>query len=281
MNIEHIKAFIEVATTGSFQQAAENMHVTQSTMSARIKGLEDSINRKLFIRKRTGVVLTRGGTNFFRYAVTVVKTWERARAEIAMPDSVDSLVGIGIQLNHWEQISPKWQEWMSAEAPKVAAQIKSDYSDRLMNQLRSGLLDVAIVYDPQKSPEVEIERYKTEKLVLVSSQPSLFQGGKVDNYIFIDWGEAFRADHNRIFVESPNQGIEIAVSSVALSYILKYGGSGYFIESEILPYIQEQLLFRVDDSVEMYLSLFMAYNVDRKNDKTVKIAIEGLKAIRN
>ena len=279
MNIEHIKAFLEVATTGSFQQAAEKMHITQSTMSARIKGLEQSINRQLFVRKRTGVVLTAGGRNFFRYAVTVVKTWERARIEIAMPDSVESVVGLGIQLNHWEPITTKWSKWMSKEAPKVAAQIKSDYSDRLMNQLRSGLLDVAIVYDPQKSPEVEIQRYKTEKLILVSNQPSLFQGGFVDDYIFIDWGESFRADHNRIFVEASNQAMEVAVASIALSYILKHGGSGYFLESDVLPYIQQQLLFRVDDSVEMYLSLFMVYNVDRKNDNTVKIAIEGLKAI--
>ena len=73
MNIIHIKAFLEVATTGSFQKAAENMHVTQSTMSARIKGLEQSINRQLFIRRRQGALLTPGGRNFLRYAVTVVK----------------------------------------------------------------------------------------------------------------------------------------------------------------------------------------------------------------
>ena len=280
MNIEHIKAFLEVAATGSFQQAAEKMHVTQSTMSARIKSLEQSINRQLFRRKRTGVVLTTGGRNFFRYAVTVVKTWERARMEVSMPENVESVVNLGVQLNHLESITINWSKWIKKEAPKIAAQIKSDYSDRLMSQLRNGLLDVAIVYDPQKNPEVEIQRYITEKLILVSTQPRLFQGGRVDDYIFIDWGEGFKADHNRIFLEGSYQTMEIAIAPVALNYILNHGGSGYFLESQVISLIQQQKLFRVDDSVELYLSLFMAYNVDRKNDAAVKVAIDGLKAIR-
>ena len=281
MNVENIKAFIEVASTGSFQQAAENMHITQSTMSARIKSLEESINRRLFIRKRTGVVLTPGGKNFFRYAVTVVKTWERARTEASLPENIESIVGLGLQLNHLEDIGPKWTKWINNEALNVATQIKSDYSDRLMNQLRNGFLDIAIVYDPQKSPEVEIQRYKTEKLILVSTQPRLFQQGKVDDYIFVDWGESFRAEHNRIFVEGSYQTMEIAIASVALSYILEHGGSGYFLESRVLPLIQQQKLFRVDDSVEMYISLYMVFNVDRKNDHSVKMAIEGLNAVKD
>ena len=281
MNITHIKAFLEVATTGSFQKAAENMHVTQSTMSARIKGLEHSINRQLFIRRRQGAVLTPGGRSFLRYAVTVVKTWERARVEIALPDNLESVVGLGIQLNHWEDVCTRWSNWMGQYAPKIATQIKSDYSDRLMNQLRDGLLDIAIVYDPQKSIEVEIERFKTEKLVLVSTKPSLFHRGSVEDYIFVDWGESFKADHNRIFVESSHHRIEISVASVAFDYIMKHGGSCYFLEREIRPYIQDQSLFRVDDSVELSLTTFMAYNVDRKNDASVKKAIEGLRSIKN
>lgn len=257
------------------------MHVTQSTMSARIKGLEQSINRQLFIRKRHGAILTPGGRNFIRYAVTVVKTWERARIEIALPENVESVVGIGIQLNHWQEITAKWSNWMQKNAPTIATQIKSDYSDRLMAQLRDGLLDVAIVYDPQKSLEVEIERYKTEKLVLVSTQPRLFHRGSVEDYIFIDWGESFRADHDRIFVESSQHRIEVSVASVAFSYIMNHGGSCYFPENEILPLIQDQRLFRVDDSVELSLTTFMAYNLDRKNDASVNRAIEGLRAIVN
>ena len=61
MNIEHLRAFLEVASTGSFQLAAEKMFITQSTASARIKSLEDRLDRILFIRNPNGAELTRAG----------------------------------------------------------------------------------------------------------------------------------------------------------------------------------------------------------------------------
>ena len=74
--------------------------------------------------------------------------------------------------------------------------------------------------------------------------------------------------------------MEISIASVALNYILEHGGSGYFLESHVLPLIQQQKLFRVDDSVEMYINLFMVFNVDRKNDHSVRMAIDGLNAVK-
>ena len=64
MNLEHIRTFLEVAESGNFNRAAESLHVTQSTVSARNKTLEDYFGLPLFKRARSGVELTgptRGG----------------------------------------------------------------------------------------------------------------------------------------------------------------------------------------------------------------------------
>ena len=58
MNIEHARTFLAVADTGSFVSAAERLHVTQSTVSARIRALEDLLGRPLFTRNKAGAVLT-------------------------------------------------------------------------------------------------------------------------------------------------------------------------------------------------------------------------------
>ena len=50
MNLDHIKTFLEIATCGTFNRAARNLNVTQSTVSARIKTLEESFGRRLFVR---------------------------------------------------------------------------------------------------------------------------------------------------------------------------------------------------------------------------------------
>ena len=50
VNIEHMRTFLEVAATANFNRAAERLHVSQSTVSARVKALEEQLDRKLFVR---------------------------------------------------------------------------------------------------------------------------------------------------------------------------------------------------------------------------------------
>lgn len=61
MNIEHLRAFLKVAAASSFQLAAEMMHITQSTTSARIKTPEDRFNQSLSICKHNDVESTSAG----------------------------------------------------------------------------------------------------------------------------------------------------------------------------------------------------------------------------
>jgi DNA-binding transcriptional LysR family regulator len=58
MKIDHIRTFLEISNCGNFNRAAENLNVTQSTVSARIKAMEDRFGRVLFKRGHSGVELT-------------------------------------------------------------------------------------------------------------------------------------------------------------------------------------------------------------------------------
>jgi DNA-binding transcriptional LysR family regulator len=61
MKLDNIKTFLEIATCGNFNRAADNLNVTQSTVSARIKTLEEKFGRRLFVRAHSGVELTDAG----------------------------------------------------------------------------------------------------------------------------------------------------------------------------------------------------------------------------
>ncbi|RVA21863.1 LysR family transcriptional regulator, partial [Mesorhizobium sp. M7A.F.Ca.US.001.01.1.1] len=58
MDTENLRSFLEVATHGSFTVAASRLNLAQSTVSARIRGLEEQLGRRLFVRDRDGVTLT-------------------------------------------------------------------------------------------------------------------------------------------------------------------------------------------------------------------------------
>jgi DNA-binding transcriptional LysR family regulator len=65
-----LDAFLEVARVGNFSRAAENLHVTQSALSQRIKNLEEDLGLTLFIRDPAGARLTESGQEILRYCQT-------------------------------------------------------------------------------------------------------------------------------------------------------------------------------------------------------------------
>lgn len=280
MNIETIRAFLEVTATGSFQQAAENLFITQSAMSARIKGLEELLNRQLFNRKRNGVTLTSGGQAFHKHAQSVVTTWELARQEIALSSDFSAMVGLGVQLNHWQSTAAPWLQWMKANANDVATQVHSDYSDRLMGMLRNGLLNVAVLYEPQRNPDMVIEEYAQEQLVLVGSEPREVEQKPVAGYVFIDWCQSFRAAHSQAFPDSPTHQMTVGLASVGLSHILEQGGSGYFLEREVSGLLADKKLYRVEGAPQFNLTTYLAYFAEGSETPAVQTALRGLQQVR-
>jgi DNA-binding transcriptional LysR family regulator len=59
VDIELARTFVEIVKTRSFVRAAEQLNVTQTTVSSRIRALEEQLGRPLFIRNKSGASLTR------------------------------------------------------------------------------------------------------------------------------------------------------------------------------------------------------------------------------
>ena len=68
MDTELARTFLEIVRTRSFVRAAEQLNVSQTTVSARIKTLEERLGRSLFVRNKNGASLTPAGEQFLRYA---------------------------------------------------------------------------------------------------------------------------------------------------------------------------------------------------------------------
>lgn len=281
MYIDHIKTFLEVSSTGSFQLAAEKLFVTQSTVSARIKALEEQLNRPLFVRKRTGVELTSGGRRFHPHALTVVQAWGRARQEVALPEPLSSIINLGIQLNHWNHLAAPWLLWMEKNLPDSATQVVAEYSDSLMRQVRDGVLELAVVYEPQRCPGIAVEPFFEESLILVSTEPRELATGQVPGYVFINWGEAFRLKHNLEFPDTPTHRLAVSLGAVGLEHILKRGGSGYFARNMVQRLLLDGKLHRVEKAPVFKQPLYLIYQEEATDKGLIAAAIRGLKAVRD
>ncbi|MDE1918408.1 MAG: LysR family transcriptional regulator [Sphingomonadales bacterium] len=259
MDIGVARTFLEVVKTGTFVNAAANLNLTQTAVSARIRVLEEQLDRPVFIRNKSGAKLTPAGEQFLRFATTLVQVWERARRSVALPPGRESVVTIGAELSLWSPLLRHWLLWMRRECPELAVSTQIASAESLMEQVQDGSLDVAILYGAPRRPGVIAELLFEEKLVLVRTTPTDRELGP-DDHVRIDWGEDFAASYQAAFPDQPNSVVAISYGPLALDYILATGGTEYFRKGFVRPYLEEGRLALVPDSPEFSYSAYAVHS---------------------
>ncbi|WP_255643107.1 LysR family transcriptional regulator [Acidocella sp. KAb 2-4] len=276
MDINAARTFLEIVKTGSFVSAAANLNLTQTAVSARVRVLEQQLNCALFVRAKTGAQLTREGREFQRYAATLVQVWERACQSVALPPGRELAVTLGAEYSVWNPLIRDWLVWMHDECPEIAANIRIDAAARLLEQVQSGALDIAVVYDAQRRQGVINDLLIDDKLVFVRKAG---EQGEVapEAHVRVDWGEAFAAAHEAAFPELAHAGIAISHGPLALDYILAVGGSGYFRLSVARPLLASGALALVPHSPVFSYSVYMVHSSKADEDTLARIRA-GLRA---
>ena len=262
MDTEQARTFLTIAANGSFLEAARQLHLTQSTVSARVQRLEEELGARLFIRNRSGATLTQAGRRFMEHAKRLVLTVEQARHDIGLPNRYRATIRVGGRIALWEGLLPQWVGRMRRVAPDIAIRSEIGFEEDLMRHLVEGTLDIGLMYTPSHSPELVVEHLFDERLVLVSSRRDDEQPG--DDYVYVEWGPGFYAQHARHYpdLERPPQIVNIGWLGVQL--ILSNGGSCFLPARMAEPYLASGSLFRVKGSPEYIHPAYLVY--PRKTD---------------
>jgi len=259
VDIAIARTFLEVVKTGSFVGAAANLNLTQTAVSARIRVLEEQLDRPVFIRNKAGAKLTPAGEQFQRFATTLVQVWARAQRAVALPPGRETAVSVGAELSLWSPLLRHWLLWMRRECPEIAIRTQIDTSERLMGQVQDGSLDLAVIYAAPSRPGVIAELLFEEKLVLARTTPTTTELSPQD-HVEIDWGDEFAANYHAAFPDQPNSVLSISYGPLALEYILATGGSGYFRKGFIRSYLEEGRLTLVPGSPEFSYSAYVVHS---------------------
>ena len=226
MDITLIKTFMEVAATGSFVAASDRLFVTQSAVSLRIQRLEDSLGHLLFTRSKAGAILTPAGQEFERYALSLIKIWEEARQQIAIPEGYTQTITIGAQYSLWPRMGFRWIDDLQQRLPDLSVRAEVGMPDRLTRFLIEGVIQAGLTYTPQLRPGLEVDKIMEDDLVLVASWPD--PEPEVDGkYVFIDWGPEFTHAHAIGMPHLANSGLTMALGSLAMDYIVNRRAAAY------------------------------------------------------
>lgn len=270
MDINLAYTFLEIVRCGSFIAAAEKIHVTQTTVTARVHNLESQIGCKLFIRNRFGATLTVDGQRFITHAVKLVQSWEAAKRELPLSDCTRKILNIGGEHSLWSPLMLQWLSALNINDANTELAVRAEVGERqsLMEKLEHGVLDIIVVHQPEYWPGIQVEELLEEKLILVASK------NQPEPYIYIDWGEHFRKQHDVALPELSKTQLTLNLGPLALQYILENGGSGYFRTRVVEHHIRAGLL---EHKLEYPQFTFPVYVLYRKSDRErFKEEIEAL-----
>jgi DNA-binding transcriptional LysR family regulator len=276
MDIELARTFIEIVSTGSFIRASERLNVAQTTVSARIRSLEQQLGRALFIRHKGGATLTPAGEQFLRHAPMFVQLWQRTLHQVAVPPGRRAVLTVGSEVSLWQPLLLDWVRWMRKSLPDIALRVHVDVPQDLINQVASGMVDVAIMYAPQHRPGLKIDLLTEEKLVLVTTDPEArFLGGS--EYVYTDWGPDFVLHHDTSLPDvAPDLSFDLG--PLALSYLLTAGGSGYARMSAVQPHLEEGRLHLVPEMPQFSYPVYAVHSAN-SDETVVGPALAGLHSI--
>lgn len=143
IRFRHLRTFIEAARQGSISRAAEVLNVTQPAVTKTMRELEDILSVKLFDKDGRGIKITRYGEVFLRHAGASIA---------AVQQGVDSLnrgnagppIRVGALPTVSARIMPRAMQQFLTESTESQVKIVTGENTVLLDQLRSGQLDLVI-----------------------------------------------------------------------------------------------------------------------------------------
>lgn len=143
LELDGLRAFIAVAEKGGFTAASETVGRSQSAVSLKIRKLEETIGKPLFIRNAHKTTLTPAGELLLGYAKRLTQESDAALAHLRAPDAAGTIrLGLG------ELFVPDHLPWVLARFkcayPKVKLEVRVGLSADMLPDLRAGALDLVV-----------------------------------------------------------------------------------------------------------------------------------------
>jgi DNA-binding transcriptional LysR family regulator len=144
MDLGLLRSFVSVVDAGGFTRAGERVHRTQSTVSQQIRRLEDSVGRKLLLRKGKQVSPTDEGEQLLTYARRMLALADEARDAMGRPAPGD-IVRLGVPEDFAAYRLAQMLSKFARSHPNLRLDVRCDLSVRLRRDLARGEFDVALI----------------------------------------------------------------------------------------------------------------------------------------
>ena len=265
MQIELIETFLDLCQTKSFNQTAERLGVTQSTVSGRIKSLERVVGVRLFQRSRSGTALTTQGLRFEPHARSLRHDWVTALN--ATQDTAITGVTMRIGLQH-DLVGIDINRLIGAfrsVLPDTAFLFEADYSGQMCTDLVSGAQDIAVLFSPNSQPDLYFETLGDVSYVMVSTETSRLQDVRKESYILANYAPAFAHAHAALLPDLVHVSLSIGQNAAMVDLLTSLSGTAYVLSHSAKALIKAGTCRRVEGAPVITQPVFAGLNLRNRH----------------
>lgn len=174
MDIRVLRYFLAVVQEENMTRAAEQLHITQPTLSRQIAQLEEETGVKLFDRSTRKITLTSEGRLLRRRAEEILELVDKTERELSeQEDLVEGVVSIGCGDLAAVQILPELIRSFHEKYPAVTFDLYTATADHIKERMDRGVADIGLLLEPvdkEKYDYIQLHRY--ERWVVAMSPDS-------------------------------------------------------------------------------------------------------------
>jgi len=176
-----MECFLAVARLGNVSRAAEEMYLTQPTLTARIKALEDELGDQLFVRTSRGMRLTEAGKEFVPYAERCLASVDEGKQRLReLRDASGGRLSLGTSPGVGTYALPAILERFRAAHPRVSVLVRTGHSENVLEMVLKEEVHLGLSR-AVSHPEVEsMQLYEDELVLVVDPQHRFTEKGSAE-----------------------------------------------------------------------------------------------------
>ena len=155
MDLRALLYFVVVAEELNITRAAERLKMSQPPLSSQIKGLEEELGVQLFIRGKRRLKITDAGAHLYRRARQILELSEQTQQELRSLEGLSGDLNFSLVEGRAPFLLARWIAGFRSEFPRVAIHLWNGSGDEVMERLRRGLSDLALVAAPYDTEQLD------------------------------------------------------------------------------------------------------------------------------
>ncbi len=169
IDFRHLETFCRVAARKSFSKAAEDLLITQPTVSGHILSLEKSLSLRLFDRTGREIHLTKAGQIFLRFALKILA--DRKELVNALSEFSQGLRGdllLGASTIPGEYLLPRLMGDFKKQYPRLTVSLKISDTKEIVQALLQGEIEFGLIGAKIKHPSLHYEKFEEDEVIIIA-----------------------------------------------------------------------------------------------------------------